>query len=449
MKENSTIAAYGQLTCIVIGLACSIFILSLRASFTLSDYPWMFPDSFDWLVNGLRYTPGSPDFEISHRAMLLPISFAFLSVFSSPNLIVLFGSFSYMLGAVILFRGLDGLCSQFVRLVSTLLYLLSPFILGQSAFVGADVVANALLCGMAISFLRFQVLGNSKYLLLSALFFAVGIHAQYINIIFLPTIALALMLDDQGCLNFGTGRRLITSLHAYFALGLALLVATLFLLPRFIEFGTIYEEKVKHASLIHFHFQSKGWAYYAASSLGAFTWPVVLLFLCGVLKGAIMHKGKNRALFYFMILWFLVVLGFFATLYTWLDSRFLIYISVPVYILAAGALESITNRFYIRSTTTAVILLFSQITASTDPFDMAFSLTPLHTFTATENLEILPDERTSSFYLLKHWEEAKAMSKTLEQETEFDTLANSRPLRALFTDLRNKGIQAENIGVYT
>jgi hypothetical protein len=406
----------------------------------------MFPDSYDWIVNGLRYAPGSAKFEISHRAMLLPITFAFFSALHTPGLIVLFGSFFYIVGAVIFYLGLDGVCSKFVRSVSTSLYLLSPFIMAQSAFIGSDVAANALLSGTAIFFLRFQVLGRSRDLIFSALFFAVGIHAQYINIIFLPTIALALAIDDRGSLNFNTARRIFTSRQAYVGLGLALLVGFIFFIPRLIQFGVIYEERVQHASLIRLY--SGGWGYYAAASFAAFTWPVLIAFFCGLCKAAVVGKGGNRAILYFMILWITVVLGFFATFYTWLDTRFLIYVSTPVFILAAAGLESITKRFYFRLSVTALVLVFSQITASTDPFDMAFALTPSQTLIANNDLQFSPDAKTSTFYLYKHWEEAQTITETLNRDVDFDTLANSRPLRALFGDLRNIGVKAESLGVY-
>lgn len=70
----------------------------LRCQSMLFDYPYMFPDSFDWLANGLQYSGVLGEWQqISHRGMLLTLIYALLYKLDATNLIPSIGTLSHTL----------------------------------------------------------------------------------------------------------------------------------------------------------------------------------------------------------------------------------------------------------------------------------------------------------------------------------------------------------------
>lgn len=444
MKGLETRLRLSTLICAAIGISCFYLLSLARSGFAIEDYPWMFPDSFDWIANGLRYGLDGATFNISHRAMLLPLVVATGVRFDSLDQVALFGSCFYLIGAAVIYIGLGGICSKFVRISTTYLYLFSPLVLGQSAFIGSDVAANVLLTGTALWFLRYQLSRKSKYLLVSALFCAVGVHTQYINLIFLPTLLLMLVFDDKCKLNFGTAKALLKNPWAYASLLLAATVVIAFLLPRLLEFEMLYEEKVQHGSLVRLYWN--GWPYYLAGSLAAFSWPVLGAAMLSV--RCLWSKNKTRLTWIYFITWIAVVAGFFAALYTWRDTRFLLYVSTPIFVLAMMGVEALITNKAICWFVGISIALFSHLTPSTDPFDFSFALSPWHSASINERFELKSITSPVQPYFLSHWSDSRTARETLVADDNYDSISNSKPFRKLVSSLRARGENLRDLVLY-
>lgn len=437
IKERYSNLVFGVL---LLSLASVLYIV--RQSFVLFDYPWMFPDSFDWLVNGFRYGAGHSTYTISHRAMLLPLSVALASYINMVDWVPMFGTAFYLFGAVLCFFCLSRLTSRFVQWTTTLLYVVSPFILGQSAFVGADVAANALLLGTALFFIRYKVNLGRENLLYSGVLFALGLHAQYINVIFLPTFILAMFTNAQGKLSFEMWPRVLTD-KAFYLTGIcSVAVGFIFFLPRIYEFGVLYEEHVQHGSLVNFY--RDGFSYYLVASLAAFSWPVLTAALVGSIRSFFASERKTRAIAQFLLCWIVVVGGFFACLYTWKDSRFLLYISTPIYFLAAYGIEA-TGK--VRVPLAGVIVFFSHLVPTTDPFDFTFTVSPVRAGVISTEFEYKEANDPVAPYFEKHWQESANIKQSLASD-DFDKLGNSKPLRHIFRVLKERGVESKQISVF-
>ena len=413
------------------GNSCSTYWLAyfFRSGFTLLSYPWFFPDSYDWLVNGLSYTEVPIAFEISHRAMFFPLLSSALYSIGLEDFSVYFGTASYILGAILLFFGLRLLSTEVIAGISTVSYAFSYTVLSQSAYVGSDVAANALLTGGALFFLAF--LKHKKTLLLypCGLCFGLGIHAQYIGAIFFPlTLLFFVFQGKEQVLS------LLRAKHFYGALCLGALSLALLFLPRFLKHGIWYTEKVSHLSLVDFY--DGGLAFYLHSFPATFSWPLSVFFLIGLLAAL---REPSRLLPLYFLGWILVVGGFFALLYTWTDNRFLIYISTPVFFFSAKGflyfVALVKNKYL--STFAALLTLLALHSPSTpNPFDISVALTPWRAAEYHEATGWQIKKQLAIPYLWQHLQEANERRDYFAND-DVDFHYASEPLAELMQELQS------------
>lgn len=437
----------------VLALAMGIgaLLLVIRSGFTVLDYPYYFPDSYDWLVNGLRYSSvvdGS--FAISHRALLLPLLVAGAFNYGFEDLLPFVGTVFHAVTALLLYY----FFSRDLRLpreatLAALLYVLSFTTLGQSAYFGADVAAHFFLCAAAFAYYRYLTGARSLDLFLLAFFLAIGIHIQYIEIILMPAMFAALFIvecDGRLCFSFERVYRLLRSPAFYGALALGLLIVFLPLIPRLMTFGVLYEERVQHGSLVRLH--AGGIPYYLKGLLASFSWPLCLLALFGLARA--WHRGP-RFLTIFLLLWFFDIFGFFALLYSWHDIRLLLYLALPVFFFAAygfvalsAALHPITALVVAAGT-----LYFVHAPATGDPWDLSTALTPWHTMQLGDDGPNAPawriERRTALPYLLTHYADTVVRRRQIATDNELDEIGLSAPLIELFKALRKTPAGAQNL----
>ena len=423
------------------------WLIHLRASTSLASYPFLFPDSYDWIVNGLRYsgTHLAP-FSISHRAMLLPLVIAGCFRLGIENSVVLFGTFAYLLTVVLAAVFLPRAMSRAGALVAIWLVTFSFTFLGQSAYLGADVAANLFLAAGLGCLYAFLSGGRTTWLIPAGAVFGLGMHTQYIGAILLPAILVAtLLVERNGRLTITMARwpQLARDRRAAVALAAFVLAVLVPLVPRLLVFHVAYREYVQHWSLVHPH--ADGPAFYAWGLLAAFSWPVCLLAAVGAITGL---AGRRRYLTACLLLWIADVLLFFAFLYTETDVRFLLYAGLPTYLLAAEGFCAVSRGLArllpggraatgLAGALLVVVLIYDASPPTPDPFDLSIAITPHRVLTRSPEgrMELGPGAAVP--YPLAHAREIREWRAQLATYT-MDTSYVSQPLMDLFADLRGR-----------
>ena len=313
-------------------------LLSFRSGFTLATYPWLFPDSFDWIANGVAYANPPIPFETSDRGLFLTLLIGGLWRLGLADAIPLAGTAAFAALLLVVHRGLRRLSAPLIADIATVLLAFSSPLILQSAFVGADVLSVLFLSGMTFAFVRYLIVEENRDLVEAALWAGFGIHTQYIEVVFLPFLALFLCCKGgKGRLQPSLGRLLSAVFSRGFVLAVAagLASAFLLLLPRLVLFHEIYAERVKHMSLVSPSF--KHVLRYLVGLSGQLSLPTVLLAVCGSLIG--LTSTRYQILTAVVLAWWASVGGFFVFLYSWFDTRFVVYLTVPAAVLEAIALE--------------------------------------------------------------------------------------------------------------
>lgn len=408
---------------LVVGLSLCL----LRARLPLTDYIYLFPDSFDWLANGLAYSghlpAGTP---VSHRGMFLTLLLAGLYRIHFEGLATIVGAVFHVLLSLALISVLSRIAHQRVALWTAFLFFTSYTTLGQSAFVGADVIANFFISLFALLLFEFVTNPRPRLMFGLSLLAGLGIHTQYVFPIFAPLFLMVVIVG----LFTDKRRQILANLFSRNGLIAGMMftgvVFTLFL-PRIINYQLIYEEKVQHVSLLKF--QLGGAPYFFSSYLVSFSWWIALL--AGVGAAFQLRPGARfRMQAFYALSWIANAFVFFGLFYSWQDSRFWIYGSVPTFMLAAIGVEEMRSVIRSRIATVAISLVtifFIQCTPTNDPWDSVMALTPVKAFVFDKKCtgEIHP--YTSSPYLLRHVQEIRE-ALTLSKTGGFSTIMRDSEL---------------------
>jgi|GEM_PF-3115829 len=354
--------------CVFIATLCF-----LRIQVPLLDYPFLFPDSFDWLMNGLEYANVLPGHsEISHRGMLMTLVLAFLYKIDQIQLATILGTLSLGLLCLSLVILLSPSLTRRTVMWATVLNLISFTTLGQSAYVGADSIANLCASVFSLGMILMVLQPGTGLMYALGVVGGLGAHSQNIFPILAP---LYLAILCWGLITHSRFRYMVFSRHGLGALLIFCLLIFVFLLPRWSMYGTFYEERVQHASLISFSLA--GSKYYISALVSSFSWPICVLATIGAFIGW-RSGGTSRIYVFFFLVWIFNVFAFFAWLYSWRDVRFWIYGSVPLLTLAAMALDflSIVSNRFIYALISCVAVYSIHSPPTNDPWDRSIMITP-------------------------------------------------------------------------
>lgn len=363
---------------IIIGTAA---LAMLRSQISLFDTPFLFPDSFDWLVNGLQYARSAQGVsEISHRGMFLTLFLSVLYRLNQIDAAVLAGSLFHGLLCLVVLFSLERFSSRSRAVLVSAGLFCSFTLLGQSAYVGADVIANFFVSFFSVLFIRFLLFPKRGLMYGMAVVAGIGVHTQYIFPILAPLYGVAFLaamaIRDLRVRIIAV----LASKHFFGACIIFFLTCAAFFAPRVALYHLIYEERVQHASLISFDLM--GGKYFSAAFLVSFSWWIAGLAFLGAVS-AVSKRTTDRALKLFSLLWIADIFVFFGFFYSWKDTRFWLYAAVPVFLLAAAGLEAlfrlIGNRF--ACIMLGLFTLFMvHSTPTNDPWDRVLMLSPTQAF---------------------------------------------------------------------
>ena len=319
------------------------------ASDSLESYPMVFPDSFDWITNALRYT-GIP-LQVSWRAVLTPFIQAGLFALHAEWLIPLLGPcwfIATVLALVTLGRRLVGEAA----LWAAVLFAANHHVLAHGLVIGSDMLMIALnTTGLLATGLAVEE-REPRWLLLAVPVLALGWLAQPLAPLLAPTLAALLLARGPGAARALASWR--TAAGAL-ALGVLVLVAA-----EGLRFGLtgVSSTTIERP----FGFPAGHLVYYLWASLAVWSWPVLALVVTGA--AAALRDDRCRPLAVVALVLIATHILFFGLVYDWRDGRFTLYWTVPALLLAGTALARL--RPAVRWPVLAAAVLWTNLTVTPD-----------------------------------------------------------------------------------
>jgi hypothetical protein len=325
-SSPSTRAALAIL-CLAIGGAGGV-LPSLAAPDLAWCYPYMGPDSWDWLVNGLFWS-GAP-LAASHRPPGLPLAIALLHRLQALPLLPFLNFAMLGLAAVLLHRLVRLRHTALVAALAVLLFVSNGSLFGYTRFVMAEVWTLPFLLAAALAFYHAE--GEPRRYVPCALLLSLSFLFHYTGAIVGLAFVLAMLLHRRAAL---------ATRWPWIALLAALPLPALWLVVR-AQHDRATRNIHDVERLVQPSFDNL-W-YYAVVATALLGIVVVPLYLLGFLRLAFVRDQRDprRAPWVQAVLYPLVALGLFFTLiYHWADKRFLYYLFPFAIAVAAESLATL------------------------------------------------------------------------------------------------------------
>lgn len=331
------------------------------------QYPFMFPDSYDWVANGLYYAGYTVNYTV--RPPGLPLIIAGLVLADALRLLPL-ANLAVMLGILaVCYRLFIPGVTRAAALVTITLLFASYFFFSLAFYVLADLYC---LLFIALSLLEFvRAREAPRRYVTSALYLGISLVFQYAGIVLLPAYALVWLLCRRGI-----------SAWRHLGLAVATAVATLtpWLLYRWVTFGDPLYSRVMHVQLVRWRLDSI--PFYLFNTVGAAGVAACVLGLIG-LAAALRRSRDERLLLMLLVLASNV--AFWVLLYDWNDRRFVLYWLIPIYYLAAhgvgaiiAAVPPFPRRGAVMVAVTLVLALYANLDCGSPLSVDRIALSPWH-----------------------------------------------------------------------
>jgi len=347
-----------------LGIAAYLGVVALTAAGdTLAAYPLMHPDSYDWLVNALRYTGLLVD--STWRAVAGPFVYAVLFALRLENLIPFLGLAGVLATAVMLLT-LGWRAAGAAGPWAAALLAANHLVLGHALSVQADVwsagygITGLLAFGLALEARR------PAWLYLATTALMLGFLSQPSTPFLVPALALMALYDPEA--RHGVGARslrwLLWTPHAWGALAvsLAILVGS-FWLRGVLSGMPWWVSGVNFRDVMALDLAPALVTFYAWASIADWSIPVALLALLGAVHG--LGRPASRRLTLGLLAAVAGNLAVFACVYTgYRENRFVLYWTMPVMLLAGLGLASL--RLPLALAVGAVAIIATNLTAVQD-----------------------------------------------------------------------------------
>lgn len=303
-------------------------------SVPLFFYPYTFPDSHDWIANGMAYAGHAV--ASSLRPPGLPLLIAALE---TTGLIYLLPALNQLALALLVLACFSFLARHFdpwSALIGGLLLFLNYFLQDLSYYIMADLYAALL---FLLSLIRFiDAAEDPRRYLASSVFFGLSALFSY--------AALAVLLPAYLLIVLLSRREHLRARSLWIAVAVGTLISSSWFLYRWAVHGDPFQSEIAHVELLGLHLS--GLPHYLLNLVSVPGVPLFALFALGlVLTLAVPRlfpslREAQRAL--------LVVLGisalFWVFLYRWNDRRFLIYWILPLSFFATRMIHFLALRYH-------------------------------------------------------------------------------------------------------
>lgn len=304
----------------------------------LATYPVTFPDSYDWLTNGLYYA-GVP-LEPTWRAVLNPLVFGGLFALRLENAIPYLGPL-YLATTIAVLLTLGRRVAGDAAVFAAVLVAANHFLLAHALAIGSDTLAIGLATTGLLVFQRAIDRPRALTFAVAGILFGLSVLAQPAAQLFAPVLVAVFVYGTGGddrplaarCRAAAVSPLVWSTATGWIASMAAVVIIRGAICGRFLPHST-----VAHDELLTFSLRNGG--YYLWSSVAAWSIPTALLAAIGVVAGwrthprivlgAVLAGAANAAFFVFS--------------YGWRDNRFVLYWSWPVFLLAGFALAALPRR---------------------------------------------------------------------------------------------------------
>lgn len=298
------------------------------------SYPYMYPDSWSWL-NDASYYAGQRDLQLMGRNPGLPLLAAALIIldllFLLPIVnVVMIGTFLWAMYQILTRLGI----SRNISAVTILIFSMLPTLHTFSFAILADIYALAFISLSLLCFFIASQDKSNKYYLYAVFFAFLSANFQFaVYLLGLAYLFYILILKRDLLKN----KFLMLG-----GLGLSWLIGWWYAW-RYFHFGDPNYSKVIQWELISFNLE--GLQFYTFNYLAVFSIPVVVISVLGV--WAVWNKHHHHARL--ILLFLLINVVFWIFLYSWLDTRFFLYMLIPIMYLFGRGITMVVNFVQRRS----------------------------------------------------------------------------------------------------
>lgn len=334
------------------------------------SYPYMAPDSYDWIANGLYYTGFDVHFTLL-RPPGLPIVIALLEKIKLLpflpllNQLILFGIL------LTTYQILTRFFSKKVSTITTIILFVNFFLQNLSLFILCDIYALFFISIGFYYYLKSE--DNENYYIYSSLFWSISFLFQYAIASVAPAVLVHFFLFRKKISHKTTATSAIFPL---------LFIGGWYIFKR-IYVNNISQQGIDYVHLIKIHLDSIFFYFInIISVLGIFAFIFLVLGVLNELSDWYRHAISKKRL-EFSILNILAIASWFVfwvLLYDWNDRRFIAY-SIPFIVpFIAIVIELLLNRFkkgnsFVRIL--VVILILLSIIWSAMAYESVFSFNML------------------------------------------------------------------------
>lgn len=353
MTESPAKTNYGPLAILALAVLGVLGVLPSLATPDLNwCYPYMGPDSWDWLANGIFWS-GAP-ITVSFRPPGLPLVLALLHQLHLLPILPYLNFAMLGLSAFLLHRLIRLQHSPLTAAIAVLLFVSNGSLFGYTRYLMAEVWTLPFLVGAAIAFVR-AAEQPRKYLLVAVLL-SVSFLFHYAGAVVGAGLALAVLVYRRK--DFATR-------WPWLALAVAAPLPAAWMVARALHNRASGNAHVIEA-LVQPSFENL-W-YYAVVATALLGLAAVPVYLSGLVR-LLPSRGKPLSPWSQAVLFPLLSLALFFTLvYSWADKRFLYYLfpfAVAVAAVGISLVVSFGRRGRIHAALAtlllAVVLLWNRI----------------------------------------------------------------------------------------
>lgn len=320
MEKRATPSQRGHLVLLFVSFAGLLGVLPSLATRDINwCYPYMGPDSWDWLVNGLFWS-GAP-IPTSFRPPGLPLIIAGLHRASALPLLPYFGFAMLALTAILLHRLVRLRHSPFVAAFAVLLFVSNGSFFGYCRYLMAEIWTLPFLVAAAIAFARAR--REPRWLVACGLLLAVSFLFHYAGAIVGAGYAATLLVARREALRTRWP-------------WLAVLVSA----PLPVAWWLLKRSHDAQSTTVHVieglvRISTEHLGYYLGVGVALVGIPAVPIYALGVVRLVRSRAGEDLAWAQSVLSPVAVLSIFFGFAYDWADKRFLYYL-FP-FLVAIGA----------------------------------------------------------------------------------------------------------------
>ena len=341
----------------LVNIVVLFFLIALTRADLVNSYPFMWPDSFDWVINGVYYLElvrdGESSLSPTVRQPLFPLLICVSLWLKAPLLLVILGQLAFLTTLYV--------CYRILRVLEVKDWLISLCILLLSfhysfnlyrLFLMSDVYAVALLTLSTHLFVCYFQQKSYRLCALGAL--TAGVGSLFQLYVLLP----ALIAGGIECLEGLRKKDKSSFVNGFITILLAVLFQILWLVFKELHFGALNAGGVRQFGYLEL--SSANIEFYPPVLTIAFL-PFVLIALFSLpsMRTADMRKLFSReSVFLFLLIMAFTVLFFF---YQWKEARFTYYIfgitQVYLFYVLHSLLGEESQQFKARGTKVSFALL--------------------------------------------------------------------------------------------